>query len=251
LKKLEGVESVSVNLVTESAQVEYDPSKINLEKIIETIKSIGYGVLEDEKVITVKIGGMNCIMCAKAIEVAVSKLPVKSVDVNFSTQSARIVFDPSLTNIEVIKQAIESVGYQFLGVDVDIDDYERIAQMKKRLFFAATIGTTLLILTYGKFVGLNVPFNKWVQLILASAVMLYSGKEMFSAAVKALSNRILNMDVMYSMGIGSAFAASILSTFGFLPPDYLFFETSVLLLAFLMLGRRFLKPWRRVGRVRQ
>ncbi|AGK60327.1 copper-(or silver)-translocating P-type ATPase [Archaeoglobus sulfaticallidus PM70-1] len=242
LRKLEGVENVSVNLATESAYVEYDPSKISLEKMIETIKSIGYSVLEDEKAITVKIGGMSCAMCAKSIETTVSKLPgVKSVSVNLSTESARIIFDSSTTSLEDIKQAIESVGYRFLGVEGEEKSKEEgedhITQMKRRLFFAAATGAVLLILTYGRFIGLSVPYNSWIQLILATPVMLYSGRSMFSAAARALRNRMLNMDVMYSMGVGSAFAASVLSTLGFLPEDYLFFETSVLLLAFLLLGR--------------
>jgi Cu+-exporting ATPase len=241
LRKLEGVENASVNLATESATVEYDPFKISLEKIIETIEDIGYGVLEDEKAVTVKIGEMSCAMCVRSIESAVSKLPgVKSVSVNLSTESARIVFDPSTTTLEDIKQAIEGVGYRFLGVEGEEEAKEEgdhIAHMKKRLFFAAGIGAILLILTYGSFIGLSIPYNSWIQMILATVVMFYSGRSMFSAAARAVSNRMLNMDVMYSMGVGSAFAASILSTLGFLPEDYLFFETSVLLLAFLMLGR--------------
>ncbi len=238
LRKLEGVENASVNLATESAYVEYDPSKVSLEKIIETIEKIGYSVLRDEKAVTVRIGGMSCAMCVKAIETAVSKLPgVKSISVNLSTESARIVFDPSTTSLEEIKQAIEGIGYKFLGVEGEDKEEDRIAQMKRKLFFAAGIGAILLTLTYGKFIGLATPYNSWIQLILAAAAMIYSGRSMFSAAARALSNRMLNMDVMYSMGVGSAFAASVLSTLGFLPEDYLFFETSVLLLAFLLLGR--------------
>jgi len=68
-------------------------------------------------------------------------------------------------------------------------------------------------------------------------VMYYSGKDMFSAAFRALRHKTLNMDVMYSMGVGSAYLASIASTLGLLPSDYLFYETAVLLLAFLLLGR--------------
>lgn len=243
LRKLEGVENTSVNLATESAYIEYDPSKISLEKIIETIKSIGYDVLEDEKTITVKIGGMSCAMCAKSIETTVSKLlGVKTVSVNISTESARIIFDSSTTSLEDIKQTIESVGYRFLGVEgeeksKEEDREDPITQMKRKLFFATATGAVIIILTYGRFIGLSVPYNSWIQLILATHVMLYSGRSMFSAAARALRNRMLNMDVMYSMGVGSAFAASVLSTLGFLPEDYLFFETSVLLLAFLLLGR--------------
>lgn len=44
------------------------------------------------------------------------------------------------------------------------------------------------------------------------------------------------MDVMYSMGVGSAHISSVISALGILPKDYLLYETSVLLLTFLLLG---------------
>ncbi len=67
--------------------------------------------------------------------------------------------------------------------------------------------------------------------------MLHSGREMFLAALRSLRHKTLNMDVMYSMGVGSAFLASVLATVGILPENYNFYETAVLLLAFLLLGR--------------
>jgi Cu+-exporting ATPase len=45
------------------------------------------------------------------------------------------------------------------------------------------------------------------------------------------------MDVMYALGIGSAYSASVMSTIGVLPGEYVFYEAAVLLASFLMLGR--------------
>ncbi len=55
----------------------------------------------------------------------------------------------------------------------------------------------------------------------------------------ALRNYSLTMDVMYAMGIGVAYGgASVLGTFGIvLTSDFLFYETAVMLAAFLTLGR--------------
>ena len=51
-------------------------------------------------------------------------------------------------------------------------------------------------------------------------------------------NRTLNMDVMYSMGIGVAFLASVLGTFHIvLTPEFMFYETALMLAGFLMFGR--------------
>ena len=53
----------------------------------------------------------------------------------------------------------------------------------------------------------------------------------------SLRNKSLNMDVMYSLGIGVALVSSLLATFGFLPHGFLFFDTVVLLATFLNLGK--------------
>lgn len=46
------------------------------------------------------------------------------------------------------------------------------------------------------------------------------------------------MDVMYSMGIGVAFLASVLGTFHIvLTPEFMFYETALMLAGFLMFGR--------------
>jgi Cu+-exporting ATPase len=46
------------------------------------------------------------------------------------------------------------------------------------------------------------------------------------------------MDVMYAMGTGVAYAASVMGTFGIvLTHEYMFYDTAIMLAAFLMLGR--------------
>lgn len=195
-----------------------------------------------EKVVNVRIGGMTCSACAKTIERALSNLPgVKSVSVNLATETAKVVFVPEETSLEEIRKAIEEVGYRFLGISEEekIEKEDHIKVLKKKLAFAAVIGSILLVIQYGKFVGfqLEKELIGVVQFLLAAPVMVYSGKDMFLSAIRSLRHKNLNMDVMYSLGVGSAFTASVFSTLGFLPEDYLFYETAVLLLAFLLLGR--------------
>lgn len=42
LKELEGISKVNVSLEKESAEVEFDETKINADKMIETIKELEY-----------------------------------------------------------------------------------------------------------------------------------------------------------------------------------------------------------------
>ena len=50
LSRLEGVSRASVNLTTERASVEYDPSKIKVSRMINEIKALGYGAERAEGV---------------------------------------------------------------------------------------------------------------------------------------------------------------------------------------------------------
>jgi Cu+-exporting ATPase len=54
----------------------------------------------------------------------------------------------------------------------------------------------------------------------------------------ALHNRSLNMDVMYAMGTGVAYVASVMGTFNIiLTYEFMFYDTAIMLASFLMLGR--------------
>lgn len=136
LKRLSGIIDVSVNFANETAFVKYDPSKITLEKIIEVIENMGYKVIREEKEVSVKIVGMSCTMCAKAVEITLKNLVgIKDVMVDLATGKARIVFDPNLMSIQDIKRAVESAGYEFIGIEkeAEISEDKHVIQLKKDL----------------------------------------------------------------------------------------------------------------------
>ncbi|AEC52490.1 heavy-metal transporting P-type ATPase [Pyrococcus sp. NA2] len=247
VKELRGVKDVRVNLATESAYIIFDESKVSIADIIRAIESIGYSVVRERKDGTIRIGGMTCVSCARTIETALKELPgVLDVKVNFATEKASISYNPTLVDINDIKKTIEEFGYKFLGIEdeksIDIEKEVReklLNDMKRKLIVAWVFGGIITLLTYKWLFGLDfeIPHLLWVEFILATPVIMYSGKEIFLKAATSLRHKVLNMDVMYSIGVGSAYIASVLATVGILPKEYNFYEASVLLLAFLLLGR--------------
>ncbi len=251
LMKQEGVEKVEVNLASEKAVINYDPEKIDLETIIQEIEKIGYGVVRDTREVIFAITGMTCATCVQTIEKVTKKMPgVIEAAVNLNAERGRFVYDPTQVSPEEIKKAIENIGYTVTGMEEEREtDTEKearekhIAVMKKRLIVAAVIGAVITVLTYGEYIGLPVDepslikWVLWTEFLLATPVMYYSGRGMFAAAYRALTHKTLSMDVMYSMGVGSAYVSSVLATVGILPSDFVFYETAVLLMAFLLLGR--------------
>ncbi len=49
-KKLDGVESISVNIATDKANIDYDPSKVKLSQIKAAIEKAGYKPIEEVKI---------------------------------------------------------------------------------------------------------------------------------------------------------------------------------------------------------
>jgi Cu+-exporting ATPase len=69
-----------------------------------------------------KIEGMTCASCAKAVERASKKLQgVTEANVNFATEKLNINFESSIVDISDIKKAIEKAGYKAIEEEIKID----------------------------------------------------------------------------------------------------------------------------------
>lgn len=242
LQRLEGVEEAQVNFGTEKATVEYDPDKLELQKLEETVEKAGYGVVY-EKVI-IKVGGMTCAMCVQAIEGVLRKIDgVSEVNVNLAAEKAYVTYNPQMTNVVEMRKAIEDLGYEYLGVEGEFqaDQEEKLRKAdlnskRNRFIVAFAFSIPLMVLMYS---GVMLPFNMaYFMLAVTILPFIYVSYPIFSAAYRSLKNRSLNMDVMYSMGIGVAFISSVLGTFNIiLTPEFMFYETALMLAGFLMMGR--------------
>jgi Cu+-exporting ATPase len=243
----DGVIDAQVNLGNETALVEYDATKVKLADLEKAVTNAGYGVINEHVVL--KIGGMTCAMCVKTIENALNRLNgIAGVIVNLGAEKAYVTYNPKMTTVADMKKAIEEAGYQYLGVEgEEAEDLEEAArerdlkEKRNRFIVGFAVGIPLMMLMYVPDVPVaDFPFSwmAYFMLIVSTPAFIYVSHPIFSAAYRSLKNRNLNMDVMYSMGIGVAFVASILGTFEFiLSREFLFYETAVLLASFLTIGR--------------
>ncbi|HQD24148.1 MAG TPA: heavy metal translocating P-type ATPase [Methanoculleus sp.] len=242
----EGVHDARVNLATGTASVDYDPAKTTIADIEQAVADAGYGVLKSTA--TVRIGGMVCASCASVVEASLTGLEgVYDARVNLAAENAYIVYNPELVTIADIRAAIEDAGYTYLGLEeeipADIEEKMREEDLREK-FRRFTIGFAvsvplfvIMLLGIPGMLALPVSFNL-ILLIITLPVFVYVSAPIFKAAAAALRHRALTMDVMYAMGIGVAYGASILGTFEvLLTPEFAFYDTAVMLASFLMLGR--------------
>lgn len=86
-------------------------------------------------------------------------------------------------------------------------------------------------------INLPVPFGlsvKVFEFLLATPPILYSGWVFYSGAWRALKNRTLNMAVLVALSVLAGYLFSVAATFLFV--SEVFYEASVLLLVFVLLG---------------
>ena len=216
---LEGVSYAQVNLGTETATIEYDSTKLTLTDIEKAVTDAGYEVIN--KAVNLKIGGMTCAMCVKTIENALVRLDgIVSANINLGTEKAYVTYNPGIITVAEMKKAIEDAGYEYLGIEGgDTEDLEEIARendlrkKRKRFIVGFAVGIPLMILMH---LSVDLPFKMaYFMLVVSTPAFVYVSHPIFIAAYRALKNRNLNMDVMYSMGIGVAFIPDIMGFIGY------------------------------------
>ena len=241
LTQVKGVSKASVQYGTGQVSVSYDPKSVDIKKLENAVKKAGYGIVY-QKVI-VSIGGMHCATCVDTIQKALRGVEgISSAEVNLGTEEARITFNPAIVSMDVIKSTILDAGYQFRGTSQknslsdDEDAKKELNDTLRRTILGFIVSGFLMgLMWYG---GMAHPTMGFVQFIIATPVFVYLALPIWKSAVHALSLKVLNMDVMYSMGITVAYLASLLSTFMIVTDfHYIIYDTAIMLTSFLTLGR--------------
>ncbi|MFP4164452.1 MAG: heavy metal translocating P-type ATPase [Chitinispirillaceae bacterium] len=243
LEKNQNIREVQVNFGTESARVQYDGAHIGVDQINDLVKDAGYSVGFDS--LTVTVMGMTCASCALRVREELMKLEgVVDASVNPSTDSAQVIFVSSLLGPGQIRKAIEKAGYEYRGMVEEQEQSEETdilwkKEQKTRLIrVIVSFAVSLPLMALMFYPHLVTSAVSWFMFAVTTPVFLFVSWPIFTAAVNALRVRNLSMDVMYAMGIFTAYGASVLGTVGVLDHhEFMFYETAVMLAGFLTLGR--------------
>ena len=256
LKKLDGVSEANVNFAMERATVTYDPDRTSMDHMEETVKKLGYDTAKE--VVDLDITGMYCAACAVKIEKTLNKMPgVKSANVNFAMETARVEFNPLEVNAGDMEKRIDKLGYKATPKrEQTADPAEQrsrvITQQKRKLLISALLSLPLLWSMVSHFSFLSwiwMPelfMNPWFQLALATPVQFYIGRQFYKGAFNALRNKSANMDVLVSLGTSAAYFYSLYLTIEWAAgggslhhgPE-MYYETSAVLITLVIMGKLF------------
>jgi Cu+-exporting ATPase len=199
-------------------------------------------------------------MCSTAIKRALEGVHgVLSAKVNLATNLATIDYNYPEVNSEVLQETIENVGYGVTEIieDTRLHDLTQRQQeqlyRKKMAFMLSLVGTlpiffmtmilphivpasvhTWLHTTISVF-GKRMQLESLILWALATPVQFGSGWTFYKSAFFGIQSGQLGMDVLVALGTTASYAYAVNETIG--GRDGHFFETSAVLLAFVLLGK--------------
>lgn len=190
------------------------------------------------------IKGMHCASCSTLINRALSKTEgVSEANVNYATAKARIVYDENKLSVNDLIKIVQNKGYD-ASIGGKNDSQDRDASQKKEIDNIKNNLYVSLIFTIPAFLigmilmplGVKVPFDLFILFALATPVQFIVAAEIYKSAWVALKNKTANMDSLIAIGTTAAYAFSVYSIF-FVPSLGQYFETSAILITFVIFGR--------------
>ena len=188
-----------------------------------------------------------CAACIWLNERHIAGLPgVLSVEINYATRRARVRWDNSRIQLSAILKAVSDIGYIAHPFDPgrsdDIHRRERNTAIK-RLAIAGLGMMQVMMYALPTYTATDMTdeirlLMNWASLILTIPVVGYSAWPFFIGAWRDFKRRMLGMDVPVALGVGTAFIASVYSTFSGHGEVY---YDSVTMFVFLLLTGRFLE----------
>lgn len=260
IKKVRGIQQVSVNLANRMADITYDPDCVSLSKVVGAIRAAGYTA--GSASVRFSIKGMNCASCITQIEqVLCNTQGVLSASINLNTREILIEYLPELTTFDQIKQVITSTGYQVVdaplpesqfNVDREQSEQEAEYQVLMQKFWLAA-GVSFLVMIFGDphmIPGLSdwLPMGStrlrlvWAALgILTVPVLVWSGSQFFVGAWQALKCRSANMNTLVAMGTSTAFLYSTATVIfqDWFPEEIMigaFWDSATMVIALILFG---------------
>ncbi|MES0008014.1 cation-translocating P-type ATPase [Mesorhizobium sp. M0062] len=181
---------------------------------------------------------VHCGACIQTIETALGKLDhVEAARVNLSTKrvSVRWRGDEAPPLVAVLGR----LGYQAHLFEAEIDAKDKmLSELIRAVAIAGFAAGNIMLLSVSVWSGAEGATRDlfhWVSALIAIPALALAGGIFFKSAWNALRHGRMNMDVPIAVGVSLAYAMSLYETITH--GDHAYFDASVSLLFFLLIGR--------------
>ncbi|UTH73853.1 heavy metal translocating P-type ATPase [Chromobacterium sp. IIBBL 290-4] len=194
--------------------------------------------------------GVTCAACIWLNEQHLRQLPgVLSVDINYSTQRARVCWDNKRIQLSAILEAVAAIGYRAHPYDAERQEKLQQKERKQALARLWVAGLSMMqVMMYAVPVYLAPDGDiapdflwllHWASFILTLPVLLYSALPFYRNTWRDLKTLRVGMDTPVTIGILTAFIASFWALIHKFEHGIYF--DSVSMFVFLLLGGRYLE----------
>lgn len=204
---------------------------------------------EKESVFDYKVEGMTCGSCAARVQRVLEKVDgVESADVNFATHQVRVkINEGTVVEPPALEAAVKRSGYKLAPITnsklgrhptvgaVAGGSDDRGGYWRKRVIAVFPAALFMLATMSLGHEAMAVPALRWSMLAVATVVQFWVGWPFLKEASRRARRFSANMDTLIAIG---TMAAYVFSVYQLLRGEMeLYFETGVLIIAFLTLGR--------------
>ena len=205
------------------------------------------------KEVSLVVPDMHCAGCLRAVEGALNALPgVERARANLTARKAVVAFDPHALGLDDIAASLERAGYAARPVSPDVVGAaagDTGPELVRALAVAGFAAGNIMLLSVSVWAGADADTRNlfhWISALIAIPAIAYAGRPFFRSAFTALAARRLNMDVPISLAVVLAAIMSLYETAS--GAEHAWFDASVTLLFFLLIGRTLDHRMRAVAR---
>jgi Cu+-exporting ATPase len=217
LERTPGVDDASVNLMTNTATVRFDPAVVDASALVDRIRSTGYG----------------------------AELPVDdrtAIEEQLAQDAARV------DEARLLKRkALVSLGAGAVAMVVSMplmaaNAHHGLQSADPVMRWTMTWLDPVLRLVFPGLYAVPVNVLSWGLLVLTAAVMVWAGRHFYVRAWQGARHRSADMNTLIALGTGAAFAFSAFATVapqvftarGMAPDVY--YEAVIIIIAFILGG---------------
>jgi len=197
-------------------------------------------------VMELAVDGIACGACISKIEGAVKQVSgVTEARLNYTNRRLHVAWAGQDAEPAQILTALESAGYRghpFIPLRAEQEEAAEARHLTRCLGVAGFAAMNIMLLSVSVWSG-NVTditpetrdFFHWASALIALPAAAYAGRPFFKSAWRALKARTTNMDVPISIGVTLALGMSLVETFNH--AEHAYFDSALMLLFFLLVGR--------------
>ena len=177
------------------------------------------------------VTGMTCTSCSSRVQRKLNKLDGVEANVNFSTETASVDYDPERTDREALIQVVRDAGYDAFAMsaagsgddsettaggdnpydNIDLARQNEADSLKRTVIWSALLSVPIMLVSM--IPALQFTYWQWAVFTLTTLVYVVAGAPFHRATWTNLRHGSVTMDTLITMGTTAAYLWSVWALF--------------------------------------